>query len=298
MTRRILNKSSPGSATDFGSDDFDQNNKLLTGVDQSGTDPVDINTTFKFRSSKAQIANPANTFKFILAGDTIGADRTVTLGNIMEHPESRRVGGYYGGLNTSLHGICAGSAQQAATGTPTIAYTTDTGGKYTKFTTGATIGNTAGLSLGTDAAAGVMRGLNTRFKCKFRLNTTATTRIFIGLKSATGALTGDTPIAATSGYLLHLSSGGTNFVLFRNSAGTAVSSTIAAADTNTHTIELRTIAGDTGWEYSYDGSAYTQHTSGVMPASTTVLYPIVWIETNSAAAKNMDVWWWILETSS
>lgn len=297
MTRRILNKSSPGSATDFGSDDTDYINKLLTGVDQSGSDPVDINTTFKFRSSKMQVANPANTAKFTLAADAIGADRTITWGNIMEHPESRRIGGYYGGLNTSLQGPCSGSALQAATGTPTITYTTDTNGKYTRFATGATSGNTTGHSLGTDAAAGVMRGLNIRFKCKFRLNSTASNRLFIGLKSATGALTGDTPIAATNGYLLLLTSGGTNFQLHRNNAGTATSTTIAAADTSIHTIELRTISGDTGFEWSYDNGSFTQHTTTV-PASTTVLYPTVWIETSTTAAKSLDVWWWILETSS
>src|SRR5688500_9492389 len=79
MTRKILEKASPGVAgVTFGSDDIDYINKLLTGTDQSATDPIDINTTWKFRNSKARIQG-ASTQVSILATEAATSDKTVTL---------------------------------------------------------------------------------------------------------------------------------------------------------------------------------------------------------------------------
>ena len=49
MTRKIINVVDPeSSSTKVGTDDFDYINKLLTGIDQSLTDPVHINTNVRF----------------------------------------------------------------------------------------------------------------------------------------------------------------------------------------------------------------------------------------------------------
>lgn len=78
MVRKKLNLSNPGDSTHFGSDDLDYVNNLFTGADQSATDAVDMNTSWKFRGSKLQLANPANTFKYNESGSAITADRNIT----------------------------------------------------------------------------------------------------------------------------------------------------------------------------------------------------------------------------
>jgi hypothetical protein len=78
MARKIVNNSDPGGATQHGGDSTDYINRYLTGEDQSATDPVDINTTTTFRTSKRKLRNPANTFSYTEAASAITADRTVT----------------------------------------------------------------------------------------------------------------------------------------------------------------------------------------------------------------------------
>jgi len=75
----MFNKGRGAIAGSVTTDDFDMVNGLLTGLDQSATDPVDIATTTKFRSGKFGIANPANTFRYSVLGSAITADRNVTL---------------------------------------------------------------------------------------------------------------------------------------------------------------------------------------------------------------------------
>ena len=80
MTRRILGKTATGvDLVNFGGEDLDYVNKLLTGIDQSGTDPVDINTTWKFRNGKARIANSGNTQVTIINSAAASTDKTWTL---------------------------------------------------------------------------------------------------------------------------------------------------------------------------------------------------------------------------
>ncbi len=80
MARKITNKGSVGAADEFATDDIDYINKLLTGVDQSATDPVDMATTFTFRHGKAKIRNSGDT-----ASTTVNTaattNNTITLPN-------------------------------------------------------------------------------------------------------------------------------------------------------------------------------------------------------------------------
>ena len=83
MTRKIISKASPGvPGTTFGSDDIDYINQYFTGVDQSASDAVDINTTTKFRNTKARIANSANNANVILESAASSSDKTWTFPNI------------------------------------------------------------------------------------------------------------------------------------------------------------------------------------------------------------------------
>lgn len=213
-------------------------------------------------------------------------------------PDVRRFGGYFGGLNAtaSLEGFTSGSVLATPGGTQVITYTTNvTDGKYTRFQTGATSGNSSGHQLGTDAIAAVVRGLKLRFKCRFRVNQSDTAhRIHIGLKSPTTAITGDTPLATVSGVILHKTAAGTIWNVMSNAGGaTASTQSLGNTNTNIHTIEFRMTAGDTGIQYSFDGGTFTAVTTP--PASGTVLFPAVWIETSAAAAKSMDIWYWMVE---
>lgn len=80
MARKIVNNSDAGTATKFGGDDLDYINRLLTGTDQSGTDPLTINTTTTFGETKAVIPNILRTTDFIIysSGGTYKALKTST----------------------------------------------------------------------------------------------------------------------------------------------------------------------------------------------------------------------------
>ena len=58
MTRKIINKNSPGTAATFAGDDWDYINKYLTGVDQSSADPVPIKTNTTFWDNRLKFYNP------------------------------------------------------------------------------------------------------------------------------------------------------------------------------------------------------------------------------------------------
>lgn len=221
-----------------------------------------------------------------------------TLPGVMPLPEARRVGGYNGGASTAFFGFCNGMSLNSYVNTPTISHNTTTIGKYTRWVTAAINSSTGGHSTGADAIPSVVRLLGVRFKCKFRINQADTAhRIFIGLKSATGNLTGDTPIANTSGIFLFKTAAATVWSIMTNAGGATATTTNLTApnyDLNTHTIEFKMTSGDTGWDWNYDDGAETATNIQTGPASGTALYPVVMIEGNN---KTLDLWWWIVETS-
>jgi hypothetical protein len=256
MVRKIINRSAPGTSDTYGADDLGYVNKLLTGEDQSATDPVSINTTWTFRSSKLRQANPANTFFYTLVPSAIGGNRNVTLPlltandtfaflnasqtltnktidgtqntlvnlaqaqGVAPDGELRKAGGWMGGHPGAVWGMYTRLASVALMDDSGGAASTVTSaeGKHTPFTTGTTAGNDAGWY--SNAASNVVTGrIGTRFKCKFQLTgTTSNTRLFVGLSSQFGPafLTGDTPLNNQSGILAFKSAAGTNFQLCRN----------------------------------------------------------------------------------
>jgi len=74
MARKKLNLSNPGDSTHFGSDDLDTVNYLFDGQDQSAANPIDMNTTWKYRNQKLVLRNPANTFSSTVVNPAVTAD--------------------------------------------------------------------------------------------------------------------------------------------------------------------------------------------------------------------------------
>lgn len=76
---KILNKSSPGSGTTFGADDWDMPGRYMNDVDLSATAPSSIKTNTSFWDNRLRIWNPAKTFSYRIRGSALLADRDITL---------------------------------------------------------------------------------------------------------------------------------------------------------------------------------------------------------------------------
>lgn len=345
MARRILNQHT-GDANHFGTiDGIDQINQLLTGVDQSSTDPVDINTNFVIADTKLQIAHPSysppstNAFFYTFTTGSLGTSRTITipaLSNLssdtlcmIAHPQTMtgkridvpsgsggtiasvlgndlflyptsyvRYGANIGASNTAGHGFLNG----VLTGTGTASFQLSaTEGKFTRMSTGTASGSGAGTR--GSAGSGIIRALSPRFYCKFRLNDTASNeRFYVGWQSSNSAFptSGDDPLTGLSGLLFGVRAADTTWQILYNegTSGTnfANASGSPARDTNIHTIELKGDDANSKWQYSFDGSAFVDVTGAEIPASTTILFPLVWSQNAvGTPAKSFDQWHWFVQ---
>jgi len=72
--KKVTN-SDPGDADHVGGNDWDDLVDFLNNVDKTG--PVKLNTRLYFRSGKAELRNPADTFSYIFTGAALAADRTL-----------------------------------------------------------------------------------------------------------------------------------------------------------------------------------------------------------------------------
>lgn len=79
MTWKKVNNASSGDADHFGGNDLDKISDLLSGSD---VDDVDLNADWKFRSGKLSIANPTNSFNYLIKGAAISGNYDLTLPNI------------------------------------------------------------------------------------------------------------------------------------------------------------------------------------------------------------------------
>jgi len=66
---KLVNNSDPGTVFLFGGDDVDKISRMFNGA--LDVDSVDINSLWKFRDTKIQFANPANTFNYNLRTSAI-----------------------------------------------------------------------------------------------------------------------------------------------------------------------------------------------------------------------------------
>ena len=76
MSFKVVNNADAGTVTKHGGNDADRISQLLNGSDVG---IPDINSSFRFRSSKLAVRNPANSFSYNFVGSALVADRNLTL---------------------------------------------------------------------------------------------------------------------------------------------------------------------------------------------------------------------------
>ena len=76
MSFKVVNNADAGTVTKHGGNDADRVSQLFNGSDVG---IPDINSSFRFRSSKLAVRNPANSFSYNFVGSAITADRNLTL---------------------------------------------------------------------------------------------------------------------------------------------------------------------------------------------------------------------------
>jgi hypothetical protein len=216
----------------------------------------------------------------------------------LRDPTIRKYGWIYG-VSSTLGGVGGLFANYtAATGNGTNSNQFDnTYGAGIRYVSGATSGNNAGFRVNR---AITIRGLNFRLSCAFKIAQTGTDfRYYIGLTTGTGAdPTGDDPLNALSGYMFGLITTNANWVIMKNSgsgAGTYTSAGLAAPNANIHTLTIQADDANSRIGWSFDGGAFTYDTT-LIPAQTTQLTVTAETQTNTAAARNHELYYMILET--
>lgn len=225
MARKIIVRDSPGTADTFGANDTNYINKLLTGEDQSTTDPVTINTDWTFKDLKLKLADTGGTnavtvdtatqsgnrtlevpalsstssnneivctgLSQTLTGKTIDATQNTLLnvgGSSFPNGETRKAGGWMGGHYGATWGMFSSDASfnpMTITGTGAASYTVDP--TLGKYTTLSTT-SSSGADAGwhSDTSGNVVTmALSPRLKCKFKLAQVSSVRVFIGFSTHT-----------------------------------------------------------------------------------------------------------------
>lgn len=190
-------------------------------------------------------------------------------------------------LSSAADFFCKGVQPVGAEGT--IANTLSAVNGHSKlFTTAATLDTDAGLNGGY---AMFERGTNPDITVKFRVNSTALRRVWIGFMEADHM--GSDATAATHKFALRLSTAPavTGFTIVHSDGTTeTVEAQIQASDTAIHTIRLIADAANSRFGYSFDGAAIVWITTNI-PSATADLGFQCQIRTLEAVVKNMDFWW-------
>ena len=76
MSFKVVNNADAGTVTKHGGNDADRVSQLFNGSDVG---IPDINSSFRYRSGKLAVRNPANSFSYNIVGSAITADRNLTL---------------------------------------------------------------------------------------------------------------------------------------------------------------------------------------------------------------------------
>ena len=76
MSFKVVNNADAGTATKHGGNDADRISQLLNGSDVG---IPDINSSFRYRSGKLAVRNPANSFSYNFVGSALVADRNIIL---------------------------------------------------------------------------------------------------------------------------------------------------------------------------------------------------------------------------
>jgi hypothetical protein len=134
-------------------------------------------------------------------------------------------------------------------------------------------------------------GTNPDITFKFRVNSTALRRVWIGFMEADHMASDSTP--ATHKFALRLSTSPavTGFTIVHSNGTTeTVEAQIQASDAAIHTIRLIADNVNARFGYSFDGAAIVWITTNI-PAPTADLGLQCEIRTLEAVAKNMNFWW-------
>lgn len=318
MTRKILNNADAGDATHAGGNDFDYINQYLTGVDQTGADPVTINTNTTYKNQQLRLQNPDNTFAGIINMSAITADRNITLplesanmnlvsrnsvdvltqktisaksqtslNGILTDPLVKRWGAY----QVSGQGDHTGGVFTAfvAAGTPTTAGSIDnTHAYYRNYASAASTNASAGITFGNINTPETMRKWNPYLRFKVATPSTSSQRMLMGF-SSTFAPTTDTFLATTSsGVVVGYRSTDANFSVFNNDGAggaMAVTSSGIPKDTAVRTFEIIFNDSIPNCVVTMNGSTIATITTQ-FPASTTGLFMWWYYETTAAAITN------------
>jgi len=171
----------------------------------------------------------------------------------------------------------------------TVAVTSSALDGHSKLlTTAATLDTDAGLN---GPYTLFERGTNPDITVKFRVNSTAVRRVWIGFMEADHMASDST--AATHKFAMRLSTSPavTGFTIVHSNGTTeTVEAQIQASDTAIHTIRLIADNANSRFGYSFDGAAIVWITTNI-PAATDDLGFQCQIRTLEAVAKNMNMWW-------
>ena len=203
--------------------------------------------------------------------------------------------GYYYAAGGSTGIGLLSSLTQLGTAPGFTTFASADGQKGAKFTPAASSGAQSGISTATSITC---RQWNPRFKCKFRLDDQDSTRLMIGWNNTGGAKTGDDPLNAAQGIMFGkiANATNTNFLIMHNdSTGVTVLDTVAAADNNTHQIEIRADDAASKWWWSFDNGAETGITADI-PNQTSGMGFIAEVETTDTTQPPFNIFWVDMES--
>lgn len=316
--RKIVNNADPGLANVHGGDDTDYINKLLTGIDQSASDPVDINTDWRIRDGRLKVRNPANTFSYSFRGSAITASRDLTLPlltandtivtndfaqtltnktmsyasntqDVQPKQSIRKYGAYALTTATGGDGLW-NSYLTSGIGTYSLQMS-DSAGLFAKFTTGAVSGNQSGVRTNSTATRRIRNGT---LRCKFAINQTTLLKFFIGFYTGS-FIAGTTPLANIHGFGLWGETGASaNYRIVHNAGDATQTSedltTPVAISTQARTLEIKANDSIPNYVITFDGSNTKTITTDI-PASGQGMTMNAYIETLTAAARDFDIYW-------
>jgi hypothetical protein len=220
-----------------------------------------------------------------------------TIPNTVLFPDQKLIGIWFPIGTATTHGF--GIMQNAIvlpTGSTSSIAADGTSGKYRTFTSAATTDNYAGVRFSPDSV--IIRNKQCRCKIKFRINNTTNIRFFCGLSTKNANATGDTALDTNINFMLTIPTAATaNFQIgYRNTGGSATYvDTGVAKDTAIHTFEVRAPAGDTGFQWSLDGGAFSSTLTTETPGSTANLLSHCYVQTTEGVAKTCDIWYVYVE---
>lgn len=175
--------------------------------------------------------------------------------------------------------------------TATFSTVRDSTGLRTRFNTGTTQNSLAGARI--SASLLTERDLNPECHWKIQLGQTTDTRMVFGFTSGGAPVSATEPLPSLTGIVfIYDSSVDANWHI-RQNQGTATSAdvvtNVAAAGTTVKVFKLRAVNATPKFQYSYDGGAWTDIATTQIPAASTTMGWIWYIDNLTAANKTLDI---------